>query len=61
MDTARKKYATLKDQDPDGRVKLVPLLLDEWTILYPDSEETVRTFLVKIKHLKTRGTQKVSH
>ena len=54
MDTARKKYATLKDQDPDGQVKLVPLLLDEWTILYPDSEETVRTFLVKIKHLKTQ-------
>jgi len=54
MDTARKKYATLKEQDPDGPVKLVPLLLDEWRLLHPASEETVRTFLVKIKHLKSQ-------
>lgn len=54
MDTARKKYATLKEQDPEGQVKLVPLLLDEWKIIYPESNESVKTFLVKIKHLKTQ-------
>ena len=52
MDTARKKYATLKEQDPNGQVKLVPLLLDEWKVIYPESAETVKTFLSKIKHLK---------
>ena len=36
------------------QVKLVPLLLDEWRLLHPASEETVRTFLVKIKHLKSQ-------
>ena len=54
MDNARKKYATLKELDPEGQVKLVPLLLDEWRLLYPGSEETVKSFLVKIKHLKTQ-------
>ena len=32
----------------------MPLLLDEWRLLHPASEETVRTFLVKIKHLKSQ-------
>ena len=48
MDTARKKYATLKDQDPDGQVKLVPLLLDEWTLLYPDSDIVCVAYFSKI-------------
>ncbi len=52
MDSTRRKFATLKEKDPDGSVKLVPLLLDEWKTLYPDTTETVKTFLVKIKHLK---------
>ena len=54
MDTARKKYAALKEQDMEGQFKIVPLLLEEWRILHPETSETVRTFLVKIKHLKTQ-------
>ncbi len=52
MDSTRRKFATLKEKNPTGNVKLVPLLLDEWKKLYPDTQETVKTFLVKIKHLK---------
>ena len=54
MDTARKKYATLKEQEPEGQVKLVPLLLEEWKLQYPETSETVKTILAKIKHLKTQ-------
>ena len=59
MDTARKKFAMLKEKAGDGAgaggsggVKLVPLLLDQWKELYPETSETVQTFLGKIKHLK---------
>ena len=60
MDTARKKFAMLKEKATDGTdaagggggVKLVPLLLDQWKELYPETTETVQTFLGKIKHLK---------
>ncbi len=52
MDSTRRKFATLKEKNPTGNVKLVPLLLEEWKKLYPDTQETVKTFLVKIKHLK---------
>ena len=59
MDTARKKFAMLKEKATDGAgaggsggVKLVPLLLDQWKELYPETAETVQTFLGKIKHLK---------
>ena len=54
MDTARKRCATLRESKPESQVKLVPLLLDEWRTLYPNSKETVKTFLNKIKHLKTQ-------
>ena len=54
MDAARRKYATLKEQDPLGQFKLVPLLLDEWKLLYPDTQESVRSLLAKITHLKTQ-------
>ncbi len=52
MDSTRRKFASLKEKDPGGNVKLVPLLLEEWKNLYPNTQETVKTFLVKIKHLK---------
>jgi len=39
-------------QQQSSGVKLVPLLLDEWRGIYPETEETVNTFLVRIKHLK---------
>ena len=51
MDRARRKYSDMKEVDP--QMKLVPLLLSEWQALYPDSEETVKTFLVRIRFLKT--------
>eukprot|EP00095_Tigriopus_kingsejongensis_P008318 snap_masked-scaffold871_size86487-processed-gene-0.14 protein:Tk08318 transcript:snap_masked-scaffold871_size86487-processed-gene-0.14-mRNA-1 annotation:"conserved hypothetical protein" len=54
MDTARRKYAILKENDPDGSIKLVPLLLEEWKRIHQDSPETVGSFLVKIKHLKSQ-------
>ena len=47
MDDARKKYARGR-----GTIKLVPLILDQWKELYPETEETVWTFRDKIKHLK---------
>lgn len=52
MDTARRKYAILKENDQDGSIKLVPLLLEEWKRIHKDSTESVASFLVKIKHLK---------
>ena len=58
MDAARKKFAMLKKATDgagaggSGGVKLVPLLLDQWKELYPETTETVQTFLGKIKHLK---------
>ena len=51
MDRARRKYSDMKEVDP--QMKLVPLLLSEWQALYPTSEETVKTFLVRIRFLKT--------
>ena len=51
MDRARRKYADKKELDP--QMKLVPLLLVEWRAMYPDTAETVRTFLVRIRYLKT--------
>jgi len=51
MDRARRKYADMKEIDP--QMKLVPLLLSEWKSMYPQSEETVKTFLVRIRFLKT--------
>ena len=51
MDRARRKYADMKEIDP--QMKLVPLLLSEWKSMYPESEETVKTFLVRIRFLKT--------
>ena len=51
MDRARRKYTDKKETDP--QLKLVPLLLDEWKVMYPDTGETVRTFLVRIRFLKT--------
>ena len=51
MDAARKKFTILKEQEPE--TKLVPLLLEEWNQQYPQTTETVKTILVKIKHLKT--------
>ena len=51
MDRARRKYSDMKEVDPG--MKLVPLLLSEWRALYPHSEETVKTFLVRIRFLKT--------
>ena len=51
MDRARRKYTDKKESDP--QLKLVPLLLDEWKVMYPDTGETVRTFLVRIRFLKT--------
>ena len=51
MDRARRKYSDMKEVDP--QMKLVPLLLSEWQALYPVSEETVKTFLVRIRFLKT--------
>ena len=47
----RRKYTELKAADPG--LKLVPLLLSEWQLLYPQSEETVRSFLVRIRFLKS--------
>ena len=47
MDDTRKKYAR-----DSGSIKFVPLLLDQWKGLYPETEETARTLLDKIKHLK---------
>jgi len=41
----------MKEVDPG--MKLVPLLLSEWRALHPASQETVRTFLVRIRFLKT--------
>ena len=54
MDTARKRCTLLRQSKPEGQVKLVPLLLDDWRTLYPESSESVRTFLEKIKHLKSQ-------
>ena len=51
MDRARRKYTDMKEADP--QMKLVPLLLAEWKNIYPDTVETVRTFLVRIRYLKT--------
>ena len=51
MDRARRKYADMKEVDPG--MKLVPLLLAEWKNMYPVSEETVKTFLVRIRFLKS--------
>jgi len=51
MDRARRKYADMKEVDP--QMKLVPLLLSEWKSMYPQSQETVKTFLVRIRFLKT--------
>merc|ERR1719402_318140 len=51
MDKARRKYSNMKETDPT--MKLVPLLLAEWKTIYPQSEETVRTFLVRNRYLKT--------
>jgi len=51
MDKARRKYSSMKETEPG--MKLVPLLLAEWKILYPQSVETVKTFLVRIRYLKT--------
>ena len=51
MDRARRKYTDKKETEP--QLKLVPLLLDEWKLMYPHTEETVRTFLVRIRFLKT--------
>ena len=51
MDRARRKYSDMKETDP--QMKLVPLLLVEWKNMYPDSVETVRTFLVRIRYLKS--------
>ncbi len=47
----RRRYAELKAADPG--LKLVPLLLAEWELLYPNSQETVRSFLVRIRFLKS--------
>ena len=52
MDTARRRHAELRENQPNEQVKLVPLLLEEWRNMYPKSKETVKTFLVKIKYLK---------
>lgn len=54
MDSSRKKFATLKEQDPEGQVKLVPLLLDEWKLIHPETPETLADIKVKIKHLKSQ-------
>ena len=51
MDRARRKYTDMKESDPN--MKLVPLLLVEWKTMYPETAETVRTFLVRIRYLKT--------
>ena len=54
MDSARRKYTRLKEQDPKGGFKLVPLLLDMWKESHPDSRESVKTFHTKIQHLKNK-------
>ena len=51
MDKARRKYTEMKENDP--KMKLVPLLLEEWKIMYPSTVETVKSFLVRIRFLKT--------
>ena len=51
MDRARRKYTEMKEVDP--QMKLVPLLLVEWKAMYPGTGETVRSFLVRIRSLKT--------
>jgi adenylate cyclase class IV len=33
------------------QIKLVPLLLEGWKEMYPDTSETVKTFQTRIKHL----------
>ena len=52
MDTARRRHAELRENQPNEQVKMVPLLLEEWRSMYPNSTETVKTFLVRIKHIK---------
>ncbi len=47
----RRKYTELKAGEPG--LKLVPLLLREWEELYPASQETVRSFLLRIRFLKS--------
>ena len=39
----------------------MPLLLDEWRTLYPNSSESVKTFLDKIKHLKSQKEEIKRH
>ncbi|QQP51294.1 Uncharacterized protein FKW44_012616, partial [Caligus rogercresseyi] len=55
MDVARRKYSSLKSAAPqENQPRLIPLLLNEWKIIYPKSTETDKTFLEKIKHLKVQ-------
>ena len=34
--------------------EFLQLLCDDWKLLYPDSNETVFSFLVRLKHLKSQ-------
>ncbi|CAB4068267.1 unnamed protein product [Lepeophtheirus salmonis] len=57
MDVARRKYASLKDESistKQNQPRLIPLLINEWKEIYPESSETDKTFLEKIKHLKVQ-------
>ncbi len=48
----RKKFSQMKEKAVDGsQIKLVPLLLEGWRELYPETQETVKTFQTRIKHL----------
>ena len=54
MGKARQKYNALKEQDPNTDVRQVAMLLDEWKFIYPDSQETVQSFVEKVRHLKAQ-------
>ena len=54
MGKARQKYNTLKEQNPNTDVRQVAMLLDEWKLVYPESRETVQSFVDKVRHLKAQ-------
>ena len=51
LDRARRKHTDMKESDPN--MELVSLLLVEWKMIYPETAETVRTLVVRIRYLKT--------
>ena len=36
------------------QVRQVAMLLDEWKLVYPESRETVQSFVDKVRHLKAQ-------